>query len=92
MKKLLLFLLLLLPIKASADESGTCGENLSWHFESATKTLSISGTSAMNNYSGDGAPWYRNYHSEIIKIVIEEGVTTIGNCAFLWLNNLTHIA
>ena len=49
MKKLILFLALL-PMMASADDSGTCGDNLTWTYESATNTLTISGTGNMNNY------------------------------------------
>ena len=42
MKKLILFLLLMvLPIVAIADESGTCGENLTWTYVDATQTLTI---------------------------------------------------
>lgn len=44
MKKQLLFLvLMLLPLVANADRSGTCGNNLAWTYIEATQTLTISG-------------------------------------------------
>ncbi len=83
MRKLLyLFIAFLLPLAASADDSGTCGQNVTWSYETATKTLTISGSGAMWNYtSSDNTPWF-NYRSAIKKINIENGVTNIGNFAF----------
>ncbi|MBR3953421.1 MAG: leucine-rich repeat protein [Oscillospiraceae bacterium] len=66
--------------------SGTCGTNLKWVLDS-NGTLTISGSGAMTDFSsGSGAPWY-NYSSSIKKLVIKEGVTTIGNYAFDSYNN-----
>ena len=64
-------------------DSGTCGENLTWKLTEAG-TLIISGTGAMTNYetsSWVGAPW-RNYRDNITKVVINNGVTSIGDSAF----------
>ena len=64
-------------------DSGTCGENLTWKLTEAG-TLIISGTGAMTNYetfSWAGAPW-RNYIDNITKVVISNGVTSIGDSAF----------
>lgn len=45
-------------------------------------TLTISGNGSMPDYSASGEqPWYA-HNDKIIKIVIEDGVTRIGNCAF----------
>lgn len=38
----LLLLLLLLPLAVHADDSGTCGDNVSFVYEEATGTLTIS--------------------------------------------------
>ncbi len=47
-------------------------------------TLTISGTGAMTDYTdGRSAPW-RDMTYDITNIVIEDGVTRIGNLAFLW--------
>ena len=46
-KQLILFLMMLLPMAAWADDSGTCGENITWTYEEATQTLTISGSGDM---------------------------------------------
>jgi len=66
---------------------GTCGENLTWVLDSAG-TLTISGTGEMTDYYINedkythlNPPWYA-YASRINRIVVEEGVTSIGKYAF----------
>ena len=85
MKKIALLLAILLPsLSASADTSGECGENLTWKYEEATQTLTISGSGAMDDYYSyqlRKAPWY-DYRNVIREVIIEEGVTTIGVSAF----------
>ncbi|HCC52075.1 MAG TPA: hypothetical protein DEQ30_08475, partial [Porphyromonadaceae bacterium] len=70
-------------------QSGTCGENLTWRLEYTT--LTISGTGNMdgygNYYSEINAPWYQ-YRSNIKKVIIEDGVKSIGTNAFVSLNNV----
>ncbi len=72
--------------------SGRCGENVYWHFNTTTMTLVISGTGAMENYSGNHypEPWYM-YSYDIKKVVINYGVGTIGNYAFDYCPNLTDV-
>ena len=80
------------PREGVADEdsnivaTGTCGSELIYTIsgEEDFYSLTISGNGAMDNYSyqsGNNAPWLE-YDSSIYKLVIEEGVTTIGNYAF----------
>lgn len=60
--------------------SNTCGENLTWTYESGK--LTISGTGAMKDYSSkNSVPWYAA-RTSITAVVIEEGVTSIGRNAF----------
>lgn len=71
--------------------SGTCGANLTWTFDSTTRTLTISGIGAMYDYSmtsGSRAPWFG---LDIRSVVINSGVTTIGNAALFSLINITNI-
>ena len=63
------------------EVSGTCGDNLTWVFDIETYTLIISGTGDMDNYLSYTRPWM-NYENEIKKVVVEDGVTSIGNYAF----------
>ena len=94
-KQLLLLVMLLLPMVASADDSGTCGEKLTWTFVESTGTLTISGTGAMKKYttnsSSSYAPWY-DYRFKVKTVVIENGVTTIGTYAFADFYNLNSVA
>ena len=87
----LLLLLLLLPLAVHADVSGPCGDNVSYVYEEATGTLTISGTGAMQNYSTSSpAPW-SSYKSDIKKLVLNDGVTSIGGRAFRECSGLTAI-
>ncbi|MBQ7597994.1 MAG: leucine-rich repeat domain-containing protein [Clostridia bacterium] len=88
-------LLLLLTLSVSfvgfaANETGSCGSGLTWMYNDATKTLTISGNGAMNDYSYRSAPWY-NHSWEITKIVLEDGITRIGTYAFYECNVFTKI-
>lgn len=74
-----------LPLPAGAEEppglpiSGTCGDNLTWTLDEGG-TLTISGTGDMTDYNSS-APW-ATIQGSIKAIVIEEGVTSIGDYAF----------
>ena len=66
----------------SRDDSGTCGNNLTWFFNSETSTLTIHGTGEMTNYcNASDSPWSA-YSSAISEIVLEDGLTSIGSHAF----------
>lgn len=82
MKKLFtLCFLALMPLLAMADQSGSCGDNLTWTYTESTQTLAISGSGAMYDYTMD-TPW--NTHIEQIQTIeIGEGVTSIGVGAFV---------
>ena len=88
----------LLPTKAQAatiTQSGTCGANLTWTLDDAG-TLTISGTGVMTNYAysyssaSSTHPW-KNVTASINNVVIENGVTSIGNYAFYGCTNLTSV-
>ena len=68
--------------------SGTCGDNLTWKLDSGK--LTISGTGAMTDYDSASYPWYYK-KSSIIKVVIENNVTSIGDSAFSGYDQLTSI-
>ncbi len=78
------FMLWGVPIEVSAAESGDCGNSVTWTYDRDSDTLTISGNGAMADYTAfvsNRAPWY-NYWTTIESIVIENGVTKIGNYAF----------
>ena len=68
-------------LEAGVVASGTCGENLSWIL-TEEGVLRISGNGAMPNYSTSSvAPWYGK-RTKITSVVVEPGVTNVGNYAF----------
>ena len=77
-------LVTMLPMSVFAESSeiasGTCGDNLTWVLRQ-DGILTISGEGTMKNYSSGGAPWYV-YRNDILQVVIEDGVTSIGKYAF----------
>lgn len=77
-----------LPLTAAAAE-GTCGDNLTWILDD-NGTLTISGTGEMTNWAWNkNSPWYDN--KNIKAVVIQKGVTSIGEYAFYKCSNLSSI-
>ncbi|MBQ8431756.1 MAG: leucine-rich repeat domain-containing protein, partial [Clostridia bacterium] len=83
------------------SENGTCtcgviggycggegdGTNLTWTLIDGT--LTIYGEGAMKNYERDYSIWFGN--QSIKKVVITDGVTTVGDHAFGWCMYLTSV-
>ena len=68
-------------LEAGVVASGTCGENLTWVLDE-DGVLRISGNGAMPGYSTSSvAPWYSK-RTKITSVVVEPGVTNVGNYAF----------
>ena len=69
------------PTANDIIESGTIDGGLTWNLTKAG-TLTISGSGAMPDFSSvEEQPWNNN-SSQIRKVVIGDGVTNIGSCAF----------
>ena len=77
---------------------GTCGDptvnegkNVTWLYNIATRTLTISGAGAMADFSSkDNQPWKDN-RDNITTVVIKNGVTSIGGNAFYGCSSLTSV-
>ncbi len=72
--------------------SGTCGTNVTWTLD-CDGVLTISGTGAMDDCVKENLvylPW-EDYVSSIKSVVIEEGVTSIGEFAFFGCTAITSI-
>ena len=79
---IVLLVMLFSSATAWADDSGTCGDNLTWVFTESDHTLTISGEGDMYNYnSANKVPWY-NYREQIKKVILPKGLTYIGSYAF----------
>ncbi len=74
---------------ANTIDSGYCGNNLTWTLDDEG-TLTISGNGKMKDYGFDDNSWYPK-SKNIKKVVINNGVTSIGGGAFDWYQNLTSI-
>ena len=74
----------------AVDTTGTCGDDnlLTWEFAADTKTLTISGEGTLNsNYTfGLEAP------SNIQTLLIQNGVTSLGNSAFANEENIVSLS
>ena len=71
--------------------SATDNSNIKWSFDSKTGTLTISGTGEMDDYNEHDikAPW-KKYNNYMTNIIIENGITSIGNYAF-WCSEAFNI-
>ncbi len=86
-----------LVLKASAlDNTGTISDTISYTFRSGVGRLTISGSGAMPDYTapdgwlGKKSPFLKN--TEIRIVVIEDGITSIGNYTFVGCSNLASIS
>ena len=78
----------LFNITAKAVETGECGENISWNFNTETGELYIDGFGAMTNWSSPSyVPWY-NFRTKIYSVIISDDVTSVGSYAFYDCSNL----
>lgn len=71
--------------------NGTCGTNLTWVLDDSTGVLTISGTGDMDNWSSSTDVLWYDYRDNIVSIIIEQGVTSIGSHAFANCINLQNI-
>ena len=83
-KKLLsIFTLLCLAVTSAWAE-------VTYSYDGTTYTLTISGSGDMANYVYNSQPW-NSYKDNITSVVIESGVTSIGQNAFAYCSNLTSV-
>ena len=74
-------------VQAQNPTSGTTGP-LTWKYDTGTKTLTVSGKGEMPNYNWEHPVPWQDHSQEMQKLVVEEGVTGIGNEAFRNARNL----
>ena len=77
------------PCNPASGICGAQGDNLTWEL-SCNGVLTVSGTGAMADREYDSGLWYE-YRENIASVVIEEGVTSIGDKAFADCQNLIAI-
>lgn len=93
-KKLFTFLLALVTsvglMNAAVDDSGSCGDNVTYSFNGTTGEMVITGTGPMTVFSSGTAPW-KNYKADITSVVVEDGVTSVSQYSFGQCTNLTTV-
>lgn len=71
--------------KVDAEENssyyGKCGTSVEWKIEDGILTIMGEGTIADYWFLGNESPWNK-YNSQIKKVIIEEGITSIGSYSF----------
>ena len=72
-----------------SGEKQQCGKTAYWEVKDGT--LTISGSGAVDNYdSAKQRPWNES-SLEINKVVVEDGITSVGDFAFYGMTNLAEI-
>ena len=73
------------------ENSGSCGEDVTYSFDESTGLLVISGNGPMTNFSSYVQTPWKSFSSSIKRVVIESGVTSIGDNAFQECTSLSTI-
>jgi hypothetical protein len=69
---------------------GAFGEGDALRWELCEGVLTVSGVGVMPDYAYDGSPWY-SHREDIASVIVESGVTVIGNSAFQRCTNLVSV-
>lgn len=79
------------PAMAFAEtvNSGNCGDNVTWELDS-DGTLTISGQGDMANDSMSNMG-FKDYNGDTKKIIIKDGVTSLGDYSFAYCTNLSSV-
>lgn len=77
-------------------QSGTCGatdtDNITWSYDAATTTLTLTGTGAVADFVKSGnIPW-NQYRNNLTTVVIGEGITALGLHNFYECKKVTSVS
>ena len=75
----------------SSYKGGICGDGLKWRF-SEDGTLVISGTGEMYDYKYTNALPWEELDPEVLRVVLEEGVTSVSSWAFYGMSALQSVS
>ncbi len=73
----------------AVEQTGICGDNLTWTLSG--DTLTITGSGEMLEYSDGAFPGWYGRREEIRSIVLPSGLTTISDFAFFGCTNVTSV-
>lgn len=82
---------LILIISSLSVTAVVFGNDIEYYYDEAQSTLHINGNGAMDNYADEySAPW-RTYSQSAEKIIIENGITSIGSNSFAGFKNVSSV-
>lgn len=87
---LCILMLLGISVVAAPQKQGNCGDSITWSLDNGT--LNINGTGEMYDYSFNNRPDWMSFFTDVNKVIISEGVTSIGNFAFNNCEMVTEIS
>ena len=70
--------------------SGICGDNVTWSLNDQG-TLKLEGSGLMDSYLNETLQPWAEYEDSIHSVIVQEGITSIGQCAFSNCENLTTV-
>ena len=82
---------------AANETNGDCSAagdgSVTWSYDAATTTLTISGSGAMAGYTKKTIPTWRSetYCNDVTKVVFEEGITTVGKYSFYGMTGIKEV-
>lgn len=85
MKRFLLALIFVVSFSPCFSQSGSCGSGVKWALDG--ETLTISGNGEIADFDSQ-RPSYEIYKNNIKNIVVDHGITRIGNKSFINYTNL----
>ena len=91
MKQIFILFLFIVYSFSSIITNDDCGMNCKWQFNNETGLLEIIGTGEMKSTEESVTP-FGEYTTQITKIIIHEGITTIGKYFFATLYNLKTVS
>lgn len=76
----------------ACGNAGTLGNNVNWTYDENSKTFTISGEGVMTNWTNAASVPWADKKTNIEKVVIENGITSVGSYAFKDCTNLTDVS
>jgi len=73
------------------DKNGEISETVVWEYDVETYTLTIKGTGAIPDSFPGQHPWDDVVETKITKIVVEEGITSIGEYGFARMREVAEV-
>ncbi len=80
-------------IEGQWEDNNKVYDKIQWKFNPKNGTLTVTGTGAIPYMDGHERPWVKKQinHDQVKTLVIGEGITEVGNCAFCKMTSLQKV-